>query len=45
MRLLVIAFSMQAADNPCIYVNKITHEVDALTQIVADVIADPTLPR
>jgi len=37
-------FSM-AADNPCIYVNKITHEVDALTQIVADVIADPTLPR
>ena len=37
-------FQMQS-DNPCIYVNKITHEVDELTQIVADVIADPTLPR
>jgi len=35
----------QVADNNCIYVNKITHEVDELTQIVADVTADPTLPR
>ncbi|CAF2754893.1 unnamed protein product [Rotaria sp. Silwood2] len=34
----------QAADNPCIYVNKITHEIDELTQIVTDVISDPTLP-
>ena len=33
------------AENPCIYVNKITHEVDELTQIVSDVISDPTLPR
>ncbi|KAF7632654.1 TFIIS-type domain-containing protein [Meloidogyne graminicola] len=35
----------QIADNPCIYVNKLTHEVDELTQIVADVVHDPTLPR
>lgn len=35
----------QIAENPCIYVNKITHEVDELTQIIGDVIADPTLPR
>ncbi|XP_078140396.1 DNA-directed RNA polymerase II subunit RPB9-like [Centroberyx gerrardi] len=27
------------------YVNKITHEVDELTQIIADVSQDPTLPR
>ncbi|XP_071512086.1 DNA-directed RNA polymerase II subunit RPB9-like [Diadema setosum] len=35
----------QEADNACVYVNKITHEVDELTQIVAEVVADPTLPR
>lgn len=35
----------QEADNSCIYVNKITHEVNELTQIVTDVVADPTLPR
>lgn len=35
----------QAADNNCIYVNKIMHDVDELTQIVPDVISDPTLPR
>ncbi|XP_078675906.1 DNA-directed RNA polymerase II subunit RPB9 isoform X1 [Branchiostoma floridae x Branchiostoma belcheri] len=35
----------QVADNSCIYVNKIMHEVDELTQIVADVAQDPTLPR
>ncbi|KAL8611114.1 DNA-directed RNA polymerase II subunit RPB9 [Nucella lapillus] len=35
----------QEADNRCIYVNKIMHEVDELTQIVGDVVADPTLPR
>ena len=29
----------------CIYVNKIQHDVDELTQIIGDVIADPTLPR
>ncbi|EDV29111.1 DNA-directed RNA polymerase II subunit RPB9 [Trichoplax sp. H2] len=33
------------AENPCIYVNKITHEINELTQIIADVVADPTLPR
>ena len=35
----------QIADNNCIYVNKIMHEVDELTNIVSDVIGDPTLPR
>ena len=35
----------QIADNNCIYVNKIMHEVDEITNIVADVIGDPTLPR
>ena len=33
------------ADNNCIYVNKIMHEVDELTNIVSDVIEDPGLPR
>ena len=33
------------ATNACIYINKITHEVDELTQIVSDVISDPTLPQ
>nr|CAB3265022.1 DNA-directed RNA polymerase II subunit RPB9-like [Phallusia mammillata] len=37
-------FQMEA-DNMCIYVNKIVHEVDELTQIIADVAQDPTLPR
>ena len=35
----------QKADNSCIYVNKITHEVDELTQIIANVAHDPTLPK
>lgn len=35
----------QPATNSCIYVNKITHEVDEMTQILADVAQDPTLPR
>ena len=35
----------QIADNSCIYVNKIMHEVDEITNIVSDVIGDPTLPR
>ncbi|XP_039313886.1 DNA-directed RNA polymerase II subunit RPB9 isoform X2 [Solenopsis invicta] len=35
----------QLADSNCIYVNKIMHEIDELTHIVADVISDPTLPR
>ena len=36
---------VQQADNNCIYVNKITHEIDELQNIVGDVITDPTLPR
>ena len=35
----------QLADSSCIYVNKIMHEVDELTNIVTDVVGDPTLPR
>jgi len=35
----------QIAENNCIYVNKITHEVDHITNINSDVIGDPTLPR
>ncbi|KAI0978211.1 hypothetical protein GJ496_005591 [Pomphorhynchus laevis] len=35
----------EPATSACIYVNKIMHEVDELTQIVPDVISDPTLPR
>ena len=35
----------QLADSPCIYVNKIMHEVDEITNIVTDVVGDPTLPR
>uniref|UniRef100_A0A0M3K2E3 Ragulator complex protein LAMTOR2 homolog n=1 Tax=Anisakis simplex TaxID=6269 RepID=A0A0M3K2E3_ANISI len=35
----------QVSENPCIYVNKLMHEIDELTQIVADVIHDPTLPK
>ncbi|CAD5222971.1 unnamed protein product [Bursaphelenchus okinawaensis] len=33
------------ADHPCIYRNRLTHEIDELTQIVADVAQDPTLPK
>ncbi|XP_063678381.1 DNA-directed RNA polymerase II subunit RPB9-like [Bolinopsis microptera] len=36
---------VERADNNCIYVNKITHEIDELQNIVGDVITDPTLPR
>ncbi|KAF1752177.1 hypothetical protein GCK72_018731 [Caenorhabditis remanei] len=35
----------EVAANPCIYVNKLVHEIDELTQIVADIIHDPTLPK
>lgn len=35
----------QIADNQCVYVNKITHEIDELSRIVSEVIHDPTLPR
>ena len=35
----------QLADSCCIYVNKIMHEVDEITNIVTDVVGDPTLPR
>ena len=40
-----VCFSFQEADNPCVYVNKISHDIDELTQIIGDVIVDPTLPR
>merc|ERR1712130_990830 len=35
----------QLADSCCVYVNKIMHEVDEITNIVTDVTGDPTLPR
>jgi len=34
-----------AADNNCIYVNKLMHEIDELRHINPEVITDPTLPR
>ncbi|KAI6237483.1 DNA-directed RNA polymerase subunit [Aphelenchoides besseyi] len=33
------------ATSACIYKNQLTHEIDELTQIVADVMQDPTLPK
>lgn len=35
----------EIANNNCVYVNKITHEVDELARIVPEVIHDPTLPK
>ncbi|CAI2355289.1 unnamed protein product [Caenorhabditis sp. 36 PRJEB53466] len=35
----------EVAVNPCIYVNKLVHEIDELTQIIGDIIHDPTLPK
>lgn len=35
----------ELADNNCVFVNHITHEVDSLTQISTAVSADPTLPH
>lgn len=35
----------QVAENSCVYVNRLTHEVDEISRIVSDVICDPTLPR
>ncbi|XP_055331837.1 DNA-directed RNA polymerase II subunit RPB9-like [Paramacrobiotus metropolitanus] len=35
----------QQASNSCVYVNKILHKVNELTQINGDVVADPCLPR
>ncbi|OAF71301.1 DNA-directed RNA polymerase II subunit RPB9 [Intoshia linei] len=35
----------EVASNNCVYVNNIKHETDELTQIVPDVISDPSLPR
>ncbi|XP_065057270.1 DNA-directed RNA polymerase II subunit RPB9-like [Rhopilema esculentum] len=35
----------ERATNSCIYVNRVVHDVNELTQIIADVVADPTLPR
>ena len=32
------------ADNPCVYVNKITHQADEMSLIEDDVISDPALP-
>uniref|UniRef100_A0A8C4KFL3 Uncharacterized protein n=1 Tax=Dromaius novaehollandiae TaxID=8790 RepID=A0A8C4KFL3_DRONO len=35
----------QEADNRCLYVNKITQQVNKLTQIIKDVSQDLILPR
>merc|ERR1712038_315014 len=35
----------EPAVNPCVYVNKIVHEVNELDHIIGDVATDPTLPR
>ncbi|KAI6218525.1 DNA-directed RNA polymerase subunit [Aphelenchoides fujianensis] len=35
----------EEARSPCIFKNTLTHDVDELTQIVADVMQDPTLPK
>jgi len=35
----------EPATNFCVYVNKITHDVDELSRIVPEVIHDPTLPK
>ena len=43
--LLYACHNSQQAENSCLYVNKIPHEVDELTQVVADVAHDPTLPK
>ena len=35
----------QFADSSCIYVNRITHEVNEIANINTDVTQDPTMPR
>eukprot|EP00112_Aurelia_sp_Birch-Aquarium-sp1_P004076 Seg1464.1 transcript_id=Seg1464.1/GoldUCD/mRNA.D3Y31 product="DNA-directed RNA polymerase II subunit RPB9" protein_id=Seg1464.1/GoldUCD/D3Y31 len=35
----------ERATNSCIYVNRVVHDINEMTQIIADVVADPTLPR
>merc|ERR1711884_924944 len=35
----------QIADSSCIYINRITHEINEITNINTDVIQDPTMPR
>merc|ERR1712045_1107677 len=35
----------QLADSSCIYVNRITHEINEMANICTDVIQDPTMPR
>merc|ERR1712221_9852 len=35
----------EKAFNSCIYVNRVVHDTNEMTMIVADVVADPTLPR
>lgn len=35
----------EEANNSCIYVNRVVHDINEMTQIIADVVADPTLPR
>lgn len=40
-----ICLWQQPADNPCVVVNKIVHEVDELSLIIPDLGEDPTFPR
>eukprot|EP00091_Calanus_sinicus_P005806 TRINITY_DN16311_c0_g1_i1.p1 TRINITY_DN16311_c0_g1~~TRINITY_DN16311_c0_g1_i1.p1 ORF type:complete len:140 (-),score=6.08 TRINITY_DN16311_c0_g1_i1:44-463(-) len=35
----------QLADSSCIYVNRIMHEVNEISNIIIDVVQDPTMPR
>lgn len=35
----------ETSSNSCIYVNMIVQDVNEMVQIIADVVADPTLPR
>ncbi|XP_002157610.1 DNA-directed RNA polymerase II subunit RPB9 isoform X1 [Hydra vulgaris] len=35
----------ERAQNSCIYVNMIVHDVNELSQIIGDVVTDPTLPK
>eukprot|EP01136_Pigoraptor_vietnamica_P034726 Opistho-1_new@99032 len=35
----------EPAESSCVYINRIQHTQDELTQIITDVTSDPTLPR
>ncbi|MED6206102.1 DNA-directed RNA polymerases II, IV and V subunit 9B [Stylosanthes scabra] len=35
----------EVADNNCVYRNEIYHSADERTQVLEDVVSDPTLPR